>query len=67
MNEPVLGEELNDWADQFPEDEGHVLHKSFGSITAGETHADSTTQLPVRHLFPDAGVQEPGAVVLHRP
>ena len=47
-NEPVSGEELDDWADDvLPDDEGHVLHKSFGSVNAGETHADSTTQLPV--------------------
>ena len=47
-NEPVSGEELNDWADDvLPDDEGHVLHKSFGSVNAGETHADSTAQLPV--------------------
>ena len=48
VNDPVSGEELDDWADDvLPDDEGHVLHKSFGSVNAGETHADSTTQLPV--------------------
>jgi hypothetical protein len=47
-NEPVSGEELDDWVDDvLPDDaQGHVFQTSFGSVAAGAVHTESTTQLP---------------------
>ena len=47
LNEPVTGEELEDWAeDVLPDAEGRVFQASFGSVEAGEVHTESTTPLP---------------------
>ena len=47
-NEPVSGDELDDWVDDvLPDDAaGQVFHTSFGTVQAGEVHTESTTQLP---------------------
>jgi len=47
LNEPVTGEELDDWVDHvLPDAAGQVFHTSFGSVEAGAVHTESTTQLP---------------------
>jgi len=47
LNEPVSGEELEDWAeDVLPDAEGQVFHASFGSVKAGSVHTETTTPLP---------------------
>ena len=68
LNEPVTGDELNDWVDRvLPDAEGHVFQTSYGSRQSrrgshGDDHAASR-----RHLFPDVGVQEHGPGLLHGP
>ena len=47
LNQPVSGEELEDWAeDVLPDAEGQVFHANFGSVDAGAVHTETTTPLP---------------------
>ncbi|MGO4229336.1 hypothetical protein AB4Y72_10740 [Arthrobacter sp. YAF34] len=47
LNEPVTGDELNDWVDRvLPDAEGHVFQTSYGSVKAGAVHTETTTPLP---------------------
>ncbi|BCW72673.1 hypothetical protein [Arthrobacter sp. NicSoilB8] len=46
-NEPVTGEELDDWVDDvLPDAAGQVFHTSFGTVQAGAAHTETTTPLP---------------------
>ncbi|GAA2139441.1 hypothetical protein GCM10009825_26380 [Arthrobacter humicola] len=46
-NEPVSGEELEQWVDDaLPDAAGQVFHTSYGSVAAGAVHTETTTQLP---------------------
>lgn len=46
-NQPVSGDALDDWVDDvLPEAQGQVFHKGFGTVDAGVTRSETTTQLP---------------------
>ena len=47
LDEPVSGEELDDWVhDVLPDAEGQVFHTGFGTLEADEERQETTTQLP---------------------
>jgi hypothetical protein len=47
LNEPVTGDELDEWADHvLPDAEGRVFQTGYGSVKAGAVHTESTTPLP---------------------
>ena len=47
LNEPVTGEELDDWVDDvLPDAAGQVFHTSYGTVAGGAVRTESTTQLP---------------------
>ncbi|WP_427129350.1 hypothetical protein [Pseudarthrobacter sp. S9] len=47
LNEPVSGKELDDWVDDvLPDAAGQVFHTGYGSVDAGVTRNETTTQLP---------------------
>ncbi|WP_043423366.1 DUF6023 family protein [Arthrobacter sp. 9MFCol3.1] len=47
LNEPVTGEELDDWVDAvLPDAEGQVLQTGFGTLEADEERTETTARLP---------------------
>ena len=47
LNEPVTGEELDDWVDAvLPDAEGQVFQTGFGTLETDEERKETTAQLP---------------------
>ncbi|AXJ08513.1 hypothetical protein [Arthrobacter sp. PM3] len=47
LNEPVTGEELDNWVDGvLPDTAGQVFHTGYGTVAAGAVHTETTTPLP---------------------